>query len=242
MYKSAAFVVDAILSVQSQTYSNWELIVVDDCSNDDSVTRVEELCQTDNRIRLLKTNKASGSPTTPRNEGVKNANGRYIAFLDSDDMWLPTKLEEQLNLFKESDDSVAIVYSNYEKIKECGTRSNRIVKVPHNTNYASMLKSNVIGNLTGMYDTGKVGKIFFKHVHHEDYVMWLSILKRGFVARSTNTITALYRVRSESITSKKLSLLTWQWNIYINVEKTGYLRAIYYYSIYACRGFLKSLI
>lgn len=242
MYNSAAYVVESIRSVLAQTYTNWELIVVDDCSSDDSVSRVREFCQTDSRIRLLQTNKASGSPTTPRNEGVKSANGRFIAFLDSDDMWLPTKLEEQLALFEHADDSVAIVYSNYEKIKECGTRSGRLVRGPEKADYASMLKGNVIGNLTGIYDTTKVGKIFFMHIHHEDYVMWLSILKKGFIARNTGTVTALYRVRSESLTSRKLALLTWQWNIYVNVEKTGYLRAIYYYSIYACKGLWKSLI
>ena len=242
MYNSAAFVVEAIQSVLAQTYTNWELIIVDDCSSDDSVSHVREFCHADSRIHLLQTNKASGSPTTPRNEGVKHANGRFIAFLESDDMWLPMKLEEQLKVFNDSDDSVAIVFSDYEKIKECGTRSGRIVKAPASANYASMLKGNVIGNLTGMYDTAKVGKVFFKQIHHEDYVMWLSILKQGYMARNTGTVAALYRVRSESLTSKKIALLTWQWNIYVNVEKTGYLRAIYYYAIYACKGLWKSLI
>lgn len=242
MYNSSAYVVEAIQSVLAQTYTNWELIVVDDCSSDDSVSRVCDFCHSDSRIRLLQTNKASGSPTTPRNVGVEHAKGRFIAFLDSDDMWLPTKLEEQLNLFYGSDNSVAIVYSDYEKIKESGTRSGRIVKSPVCANYASMLKGNIIGNLTGMYDTAKVGKVFFKQVHHEDYVMWLYILKQGFIARNTKSVTALYRVRSESLTSKKFSLLTWQWNIYVNVERTGYFRAIYYYAIYACKGFWKSLI
>lgn len=242
MYNSAAYVVEAIQSVLTQTYTNWELIVVDDCSRDDSVARVKEFCSIDSRISLFKTDKASGSPTTPRNEGVKHANGRFIAFLDSDDMWLPTKLEEQLKVFKESDGSVAIVYSDYEKITEGGERSGRVVKAPAKATYVSMLKGNVIGNLTGIYDTAKVGKVFFQRIHHEDYVMWLSILKKDFIARNTETVTALYRVRSESLTSKKFSLLTWQWNIYVNVEKTGYLRAIYYYAIYACKGFLKSLI
>ena len=108
MYNSAAFVVEAIQSVLAQTYTNWELIIVDDCSSDDSVSHVREFCHADSRIHLLQTNKASGSPTTPRNEGVKHANGRFIAFLDSDDMWLPMKLEEQLKVFNDSDDSVAI--------------------------------------------------------------------------------------------------------------------------------------
>lgn len=242
MYNSAAYVVEAIQSVLAQTYTNWELIVVDDCSSDDSVSRVREFCHSDSRICLLQTDKASGSPTMPRNEGVKHAKGRFIAFLDSDDMWLPTKLEEQLGVFEHADNSVAIVYSDYEKIKECGTRSGRLVKATSSASYASMLKGNVIGNLTGIYDTAKVGKVLFKQIHHEDYVMWLSILKQGFIARNTGTVTALYRVRSESLTSKKFALLTWQWNIYVNVEKTGYLRAIYYYIIYACKGLWKSLI
>lgn len=238
-YNSEVFICSAINSVLSQTYKNWEMIVIDDCSSDKSQEIIESYAHKDNRIKYLKTDTPSGSPTLPRNIGITNARGRYIAFLDSDDMWLPDKLKEQLCLF--DDDKTAIVYSNYEKMTEAGERENRIIKAPPAVNYKQLLLGNVIGCLTAIYDTNKVGKVYFSKDSHEDYIMWLSILKNGFIARNSNTVVALYRVRSQSVSSNKLKVLSWQWNIYINIERTGYLKAVYYFSNYAYRAFLKML-
>ena len=105
-----------------------------------------------------------------------------------------------------------------------------------------MLKGNAIGNLTGIYDVSKAGKVYFMPIHHEDYAMWLSILKRGYIAVNTGTVTAIYRLHGNSISSKKLSLLSWQWNIYMNVENLGYVKSIFYYVNYACRAFRKRMI
>lgn len=240
MYNSAAYVVEAIQSVLAQTYTNWELIVVDDCSRDDSVARVKEFCSIDSRISLFKTDKASGSPTTPRNEGVKHANGRFIAFLDSDDMWLPNKLSEQLPLFDER--RVAVVFSNYEKMDEAGNRAGRCVRTPRIVNYSKLLYSNVIGNLTGIFDVKKVGKVYFQSIHHEDYAFWLSVLKKGYVARSTQSVLALYRVREESVSSRKLTVASWQWSIYRDVEHIGFFRSSCYFLVYAYKAFQKMLI
>lgn len=239
VYNSGRFIDDAIRSVLAQTYQNWELLVVDDSSTDDSVPIVERFAQQDSRIRLYHNANRKGMPSAPRNEGVQLAKGRYIAFLDSDDCWLPTKLEEQVRLFE--DEKTAIVYSNYEKMDEDGKRAKRIVKAPQTAGYKTLLKGNIIGNLTGIYDTKKVGKVPFQHIHHEDYAMWLSILKQGFIARNTQTVTAIYRVRKQSVSSKKLSVLTWQWYIYREVEHLGFFSSIYYYMNYAIRGFAKSL-
>ena len=133
-----------------------------------------------------------------------------------------------------------IVYSNYEKIHEDGERGQRIVTVPPQVSYMELLKGNVIGNLTGIYDTEKVGKVYCSKIHHEDYVLWLSILKKGFVARNTNVVHALYRVRKQSVSANKLAVISWQWNIYRNVEKIGFLKACYYFIHYAWRALLKS--
>ena len=183
LYNSELYVEQAIRSVISQTYNNWELIVVNDCSEDSSASIVETLAQEDPRIRLLHTKNPSGSPTLPRNIAIENANGRYIAFLDSDDVWLPNKLEEQLALF--NDDSVRIVYSDYRKIYRNGTISDKIVKGPEIVTYKTLLLGNVIGNLTGIYDCLKCGKHYMYNVGHEDYVHWLHILKDGGIARNT---------------------------------------------------------
>ena len=101
---------------------------------------------------------------------------------------------------------------------------------------------NVIGCLTAIYDTQKVGKIYFENIHHEDYILWLAILKKGFIGRNTETVNALYRVRTQSVSSNKWKVLLWQWNIYINVEKVGYIKAIYYFMNYALKAYKKNKI
>ena len=156
-YNASFFIEQTIQSVLSQTYSEWEMLIVDDCSTDGSNGIINKYIKQDKRIKYYKTSCSSGSPVLPRNIAIEKAQGKYIAFLDSDDIWLPTKLEEQLKLF--DGEKVAVVYSNYEKINENGNRSNRIIKAPTEVNYHNLLKSNVIGNLTGIYDTEKVGKV-----------------------------------------------------------------------------------
>lgn len=238
-YNASQYISYTIDSVLKQTYPNWELIIVDDCSTDNSSDIIKQFISGDTRIKYFKTDNPSGSPVLPRNIGIEKATGRYIAFLDSDDIWLPTKLEEQLKLFK--DDKTAVAFSNYEKMNEAGDRNQRIIIAPKETNYHNLLKGNVIGNLTGIYDTEKVGKVYCQDIRHEDYVLWLSILKKGYIAKNTNTVTALYRVRENSVSSNKLRILSWQWNILRNVEKISLPKAIYYYINYAIRAFLKAI-
>lgn len=239
VYNTEKFLDIAIKSVLSQTYQRWELWVIDDCSTDNSISKIKSYVEKDIRIHYLRTHCSSGSPTLPRNIGIQKAQGHYIAFLDSDDVWLPNKLEEQLKLFDSPE--TAIVYSDYEKIAETGERKHRVIKAPSMVTYNKLLLGNVIGCLTAIYDINKVGKMYFSEYSHEDYIMWLSILKRGYVAKSTNTVTALYRVRGQSVSSNKLKAMSWQWNIYVNVEKLGYIKAIYYFVSYAYRAFLKML-
>ena len=239
VYNAERYLDSAIRSVLAQTYKDWELIVIDDCSTDSSIAIVRNYAEHDNRIHLFQTDRPSGSPVEPRNIGVGAAKGRYIAFLDSDDIWLPNKLEEQLPLFE--DDNVGIVFSNYEKITEDGLRSNRIIHAPQKTDYRKLLKGNVIGNVTGIYDTHKIGKVFFRPIHHEDYVLWLAILNKGYMAQNTNTVTALYRLRRQSVSSNKLRTFVWQWNIYVNVEYVNYFKAVCLMGCYVYKAFQKAL-
>jgi len=238
VHNAEEYVGEAIGSVLSQTYPDWEL-VVDDCSSDGSFSVVKRYAERNSRIRLFQTASSSGSPVLPRNMGVEAARGRYIAFLDSDDVWLPDKLRNQLPLFEE--DGVAVVFSDYEKMTEAGQRSGRVIRAPRETDYRRLLRGNVIGNVTGVYDSYKVGKVFFQPVHHEDYVLWLSILKRGYVARNTGTVTALYRLRKQSVSSNKWKVLGWQWHIYVQVEQIHPLRASCLFACYACKAFRKAL-
>lgn len=238
-YNSAAFIGLAIESVIAQTYQDWELIIIDDGSTDESVTLIRKYMQSEPRIQLYATGSPSGSPASPRNMGIRQASGRYIAFLDSDDAWLPGKLEQQLAYF--DDPQVAIVFSFYEKISEAGERAGRVIKSPSEVKYKTLLLGNVIGCLTAIYDTAKVGKKYFEAVGHEDYVLWLSILRGGFIAKNTCTLEALYRVRERSVSSDKLKVMWWDWFIYYRIEKLGLLPSLYYFANYAWRGFAKAL-
>jgi len=238
-YNAEKYIAEAIISVIEQTYVNWELLVVDDCSKDSSVDIIRSFCEQDKRIRYYKTEFPSGGATTPRNIAIQHAQSRFIAFLDSDDIWLPTKLEQQLKLF--SDEKTAIVYSNYEKINQQGERHNRIIIAPQQISYNGLLKENVIGCLTGIYDTKKVGKVYLKKCGHEDYVLWLSILKQGYTAKNTNTITALYRTQKNSLSGNKLRAAKWTWNIYRKVEKLNVVASLYYFLHYCARSGLKFL-
>lgn len=240
-HNSQEYIAVAIESVRSQTYQNWELLVVDDCSVDDTAMIVDTFVKKDKRIKYFKTNEPSGSPAVPRNMGVQQAKGRYIAFLDSDDAWMPSKLEQQLRMFREYKD-MAICFSNYEKMTEKGERRERVVKAPVMVTYKYLLRGNVIGGLTAVYDTTKVGKMYFQNHAHEDYILWLDILKLGFIARNTNTVEALYRVRKHSVSSNKLKAMLWQWSIYRNIEKIGLLRSGYYFINYAYKAYRKSRI
>ncbi len=241
VHNAERYLEEAIRSVMAQTYPHWELLVVNDASTDRSMEIANMLAAEDERVKIYTNPTPTGFPATPRNMAVDLAKGRYIAFLDSDDMWLPGKLEHQLPFFAEAE-NIAVVFSNYEKIDEESERDNRVVKARKITNYNKLLLGNVIGNVTAIYDTQRVGKVYFPMVHHEDYAMWLSILKRGFVARNTGAVMALYRVTSNSVSAHKLHLLPWQWSIYRNVEKLGLIRSVYCYVNYAIRGFLKSLV
>jgi glycosyltransferase involved in cell wall biosynthesis len=238
-YNCAAFLPAAIESVRSQTFPDWELIIADDGSTDDSRRIIEYYARSDTRIRLVTTAAPSGSPLAPRNLALRQARGRYLAFLDSDDLWLPGKLAQQLPLF--ADAQTAIVFSNYEKVDPEGTRSNRVVHAPKTVTYRDLLKGNCIGNLTAMYDSEKVGKRYFSHPGHEDYALWLDILAAGYIARNTGTVEALYRIRRGSVSARKGQAMQWQWDIYRNARRLSPLRSAYFFGCYLTRGLWKYL-
>lgn len=203
---------DCIESVLAQTYNNWEMLIVDDGSTDSSSTIIKEYSDKTPRIKYFKTEKASGSPALPRNIGMDAAQGQYIAFLDCDDLWLPSKLERQLHLFDK--EHPAIVFSNYCKINENGERHNKTIVAPSRVDFKKLLKGNCLGNLTCMYDKKKAGDIRQKKLGHEDYLFWLSILQKGSFAINTNTEEAMYRVLENSVSSNKAKVYKWYWHIF----------------------------
>lgn len=237
LYNSESFIAETIQSVISQTYNNWEMLIIDDCSKDKSSEIVKTYESLDERIKYFKTDFPSGSPTKPRNIGIEKANGRYIAFLDSDDLWVQNKLETQLQFFE--DDSVAIVFSNYEKINEQGIQNNRVIKAPKIVDYKTLLKGNVIACCTCVYDSFKTGKLYFNNQGHEDYALWLEILKKGYFAKNTGLVSAKYRVRNASISSNKYKVIFWIYTIYRENENMSIIKSIYYSFITLSRSFFK---
>lgn len=239
-YNGAKYLSDCIESVLSQTYEDWEMLIIDDCSTDNSVEIIREYSHRDHRIKCITNNKASGSPAIPRNIGIENALGRYIAFLDCDDLWHTAKLEEQLKVIKAQ--KCAMVFSNYEKISACGKSSRRIVQAPSIVDIKQMYYGNPIGCLTVMLDTAITGKIQFKKMHHEDCIAWIDILSRFGTAYNTNTVLAKYRETENSISRNKFRILLWQWHIYRKVFNFNILKSAYYYLQYAYNGYKKSRI
>jgi glycosyltransferase involved in cell wall biosynthesis len=236
-YNCAPYIAQAIESVRAQSFPDWELIIADDCSTDGSPGIAAGYAEKDRRIRLFGTPSHSGSPLQPRNLALQMARGRYIAFLDSDDLWLPGKLERQIALL--GNRQTAIVFSDYEKISKEGRRNARVIRAPIAVTYRDLLKSNYIGNLTALCDTEKTGRLFFEHPGHEDYALWLGILRRGFTARNTGTVEALYRVRKGSVSAGKGAALKWQWDIYRRQMKLSAPRSACFFCSYLANGVLK---
>jgi glycosyltransferase involved in cell wall biosynthesis len=237
-YNGAKYISEAIESVISQTYPFWELIIVDDCSTDNSVNIIDEYVAKDKRTKLIKLPNNTGTAIA-RNTGIEVAIGQYIAFLDCDDVWLPYKLQKQVQFMRDND--IALTYSAYYVIDEYGNVKG-IRNIKERISYKDLLKTNWIGNLTGIYNAQKFGKILMENVRHEDYTLWLKILKKVKYAFGINEPLAKYRVLSSSYSSNKFKAIKWMWNIYRRIERLDLLHSTYYLGNYIYYGIKKRLI
>jgi glycosyltransferase involved in cell wall biosynthesis len=236
VHNSGDFVGEAIRSVQAQTFSDWEMIIVDDCSTDDSAQIVETFLAEDDRIRIIKLPANSGAAVA-RNTAIEAAQGRYIAFLDSDDLWLPKKLEKQLSFMRES--GTAFSYSAYARIDEKG-KTHTPIGVPESLRYRDLCKTNYIGCSTAIYNTEVYGKRLMPIIRYgQDFALWLELLRNGNEARGLNMILTIYRVRSDSLSSRKIKGSNYVWRIYRNMERLSFMKALNYFSQYAARGVLR---
>ncbi|WP_405605362.1 glycosyltransferase family 2 protein [Polaribacter sp. Asnod1-A03] len=225
-YNSEKFISQTINSVLNQTYKNWEMIIVDDVSNDDSVEIIESYILKNNRIKLFKLSKNSGAAIA-RNKAISLAKGNFIAFLDSDDLWLPKKLEQQLKFMISNNYNIS--YTSYEIINENGISKNKIIHCKEKLDYKRMLYSNEIGCLTAMYNSDVLGKVFMPEIRkRQDYGLWLKLLKTESYAFGLPKVLAKYRDQSQSMSNNKVEMLKWNWNLYKNVEKKSYFRSFYY--------------
>lgn len=236
MYNSVKFLDKSIESVLLQTYKEWELIIVDDCSEDNSKEVVNSYMRLDSRIKLISFPHNMGVAEA-RNIGIKAAKGRYIAFLDSDDFWLPTKLARQICFMKET--KAEFSYTQYrqfiDSVEECGS----LIDVDEKVTYKGLLKGNIIGCLTVMIDRYYVHIIEMPKERHEDYITWLNILKQGFCAYGIKEDLARYRKSSKSLSGNKFKSLMWTWQVYTKNQKLSLVESLYYFIHYVLKGIYK---
>ena len=226
-YNSCKYISATIDSVLAQTCTNWELIIVDDCSTDNTVQIINEYIKKDKRIILIK-NETNCGQSKSRNLALNQVKGRFIAFLDSDDIWHSNKLEKQINF--SLDNSKSFVFSYYEEIDEDGKRLNRQIKAPLEVSYSELLHANYIGCLTVLYDTWAIGKVKIPNVKkRDDWACWLNILKQGYTAYCLPESLAYYRIRKSSISSNKFKVLKYNWNILRKNQNLSLITSSYYF-------------
>jgi len=236
-YNAQKFIADTIESVLAQTYQNWEMIIVDDCSNDDSISIIKEYMKLDERIKLIELKQNSGAAVA-RNRAIEVANGRFIAFLDSDDLWKSDKLEKQINFMLEN--QYDFTYTYYNLIDENNVKYGTVFEAPQYVSYNDLLKTCSIGCLTAIYDTHSLGKVYMPIISkRQDYALWLKILKTIDKAYCLEESLAIYRTRSNSISSNKFKASQYQWKIYREIEKLDIVKSCYYFMHYAFNGFKK---
>lgn len=236
-YNAEKTITETLNSVLAQSYPNWEMIIVDDSSTDGSAEIIKERMSKDSRIKLYHTSSPSGSPALPRNIGIDNAKGEYIAFLDSDDVWFPDKLQVQVDYMDRNNCDLS--YSFYEKMSWDGYRNNRIIRTRSEVTYNDLLKSNAIPCLTSMIRKSVIGNTRFKSIPQEDFCFWLDILKKGVVGRNIGVVTALYREAKNSRSANKVDMFKGYWNVIRNHQSISLLPSLYYMGTYALYGIIK---
>ncbi|WP_067841028.1 glycosyltransferase family 2 protein [Amphibacillus sediminis] len=231
-FNAEATIENTINSVLNQTYENWEMIIIDDASTDDTVTIVEKYMNKDKRVKLIKHHRNKGAAHA-RNSGLEKAIGQFVAFLDSDDRWKPEKLEKQLSFMQSN--SLAFSFTSYNQISTYKTGDKRIQKVnaPSVVTYHDLLKSNVIGCLTVMVNVEKTGPLQMVDIRaRQDYALWLELTRKGYNAYGLEEPLADYYIRKNSLSSNKLKMAKLNWKIYRQVEKLSLFKTLWYFSFY----------
>ncbi|OBQ54942.1 glycosyltransferase family 2 protein [Tamlana sp. s12] len=213
MFNSEAFISETINSVINQKYKNWELILIDDNSQDDTLKVVQPFLEKHSNIKLLLNSENSGAAVS-RNKGIECAKGDYIAFLDADDLWKPNKLEVQIQFMETHNCDVS--FSSYDLMAESGLPMYKMVVALKTLSYQKLLKSNYIGNLTGVYNAKNLGKITSPNLRkRQDWLLWLAAIKQsGKPALGIQEDLAHYRVRKNGISSNKVELIKHNYWVY----------------------------
>lgn len=232
-WNSEKYIRKTIESVQAQTYQNWEMIIVDDCSTDRTVEIVKSIAEVDPRIKLLQQNKNSGAGAA-RTRSMQNATGRYIAYLDADDIWKPKKLEKQVQFMKER--GCGFSCTSYEVINDAGKPLNKYVHMLPKVDYVGFLTNNLLQTVGIMVDTDLVDKRYLVMPdirRRQDAATWLQILKAGYDCYGLDVILAEYRRASGSLSSNKIKAIKGIWSLYRDIENLSLPFSCYCFIRYA---------
>lgn len=240
-YNSANFIMATIASVQQQTFRNWEMIIVDDCSVDETVNVVDEVRKTEKRIKLLRNNENVGQGIT-RNRAIEISQGRFIAFLDSDDLWHRDKLSRQIKALSNSD--CAMSHTSFVYIDANGhTIKSPLIVSKKPVSYQDILLRTEIGCLTAMYDTLKVGKMYMPDLpRSQDYALWLSILREGHYSHPIQEPLAYYRIHENNISKDKWKKISYHWVVLRKYERLNIVKSFYYIGSWAINGLVRYVI
>lgn len=236
-YNSEAYIAQTILSVQNQTYQNWELIIVDDGSTDGTVAIISEIAQSDQRISFIRLPQ-NGGPAKARNAGIEQAQGKYMTFLDADDIWFPEFIEKSIQIIQKTE--THFVFSSYKRANESLEFVYSDFIVPEKVTYIDILKTNSISCLTAFIDIEVLGKKEMPDIFkRQDMGLWLQYLKEIPFAFGIQEPLAIYRIRENSLSRNKSKLLKYQWQFYREVEHLSVAASCYYMIHWMYRGFLK---
>lgn len=230
-YNAERYIAQSIESVLAQSYQNWELIITDDASTDKSVEIISKYSKNDDRISVMVPDEHQGIART-RNMSISRARGRFMAFLDSDDIWYPEKLEKQVNYMLEND--LAFTYSSYEIIDCQGNPKNRIVKDASVMSYKKYLRNTIICCGTVVVDREKTGHFAMPIIKtSEDMSLWLSIMRRGFNAYPVPGPLHKYRITPGSASSNKFKAACDVWRVYRKIEKLSWIKSVINFVCYS---------
>lgn len=236
-YNAAVFLPETIKSVLQQSFTDWEMIIIDDCSEDSTFEIATNFSKTDPRIKVVRNEFNSGVAAT-RNHGLDIATGDFIAFLDSDDMWLPDKLEKQICFMEKN--GFVLTYTKYQNYISETKQKGKIIKAPKKMTANKILGNTAIGCLTVIVNKKIVGDFRMPLLKHtEDNCTWQEILSRGYEAFGLQEVLSLYRVSSNSMTSKKTNSAKQQWETYRKYYNFSLIKSLYYFTKYAFNAVIK---
>jgi teichuronic acid biosynthesis glycosyltransferase TuaG len=237
VYNSSSYLRQCIESVLSQTYKNFEYIIVDDSSTDESSSIISEYSVKDSRIRVVRSQTNQGV-SHARNMALDLAKGRYVAFLDSDDWWMPHKLEKQIEFMNAN--NYVFTFTPYYLGKENGEPTDKLISVPPYVDYQGLLRRTVIGCLTVVIDIEAIGKFKMPALESgQDTLTWLKILKKGHMAYSLNEPLAYYRRKEGILWGTRLKTLRTKWYMYRDLEGLSFGSSLFNFISYAIYAFKK---